>query len=314
MKKKFIIKFFILLIILILLSPVCLSSIKNNNKSKIIKSNHINNLIIEQYKLDLKNQDNISINIQILDENEVWHDTNITVFNNSILEFKVELRTTRGYQFLAAALSLPYTDNGLLFYIYNNSFQCSKKPTFTDITDRDIILLWLPILLPTTITFNVKVKVQNSGINKEVLGSVIGAIDYELFDIVNDSLYITSIPSPLPNKPDQPKGTTTGLPDIIYNYSTKTIDPDGDQVYYKWDWGDQIISDWEGPYNSGEEINSSHIWSSRGYYNIRVKARDEYWHESEWSNPLSVTMSKTKMFNQLPKIILWLFERFSFLQ
>ncbi|MFE3845954.1 PKD domain-containing protein [Thermoplasmatota archaeon] len=314
MKKIFIIKFFIFLTILFLISPVCLSSTKFDIKTKMIKPYPINNIIKEQYKIEFSFQDNISFDMQVKDTEGVWHNSNITVFNNSILEFKVELRTTRGYQFLAAALSLPNTDNGSLLYIYNNSFQCSKKPTITDIGDNDIVLIWLPVLLPTTITFNFLAKIQNIGFEKEALGAIIGAIDYESFDIVNDSFYITSIPSPIPDIPDQPEGPTDGLSDIIYNYSTKTIDPDGDQVYYKWDWGDQIISDWEGPYNSGEIINSSHLWSSRGYYNIRVKARDDSWHESEWSNPLRVSMPKTKSFNDINPFLLRLIQRFPILE
>ena len=157
-------------------------------------------------------------------------------------------------------------------------------------------------------------KIQNIGIEKEALGAVIGSIDYESFDIVNDSFYITSIPSPIPDIPNQPEGPINGLPDTIYNYSTKTIDPDSDQVYYKWDWGDQIISDWDGPYNSGEVVHLSHSWRSRGNYNIKVKARDDDWYESEWSDSLSVSMPKSKSYDQIPRIILWLFERFPFLQ
>ncbi|MFE3846154.1 PKD domain-containing protein [Thermoplasmatota archaeon] len=314
MKRNLIIKFCIPVSFFLIISPVCISLNDHNTKENFIEFFSINNLYLEHYRYKSSNQGNISFDIQVKDADGVWHNYNITAFNNSILEFNVELKTTRGYQFLASALSLPNTDNGSLLYIFNNSFQYSKKPTITDIGNRDILLLWLPVLLQTTITFNFMAKIQNIGIEKEALGAVIGSIDYESFDIVNDSFYITSIPSPIPDIPNQPEGPISGLPDTIYNYSTKTIDPDSDQVYYKWDWGDQIISDWNGPYNSGEVVHLSHSWRSRGNYNIKVKARDDDWHESEWSDSLSVSMPKSKSYDQIPRIILWLFERFPFLQ
>lgn len=314
MKRKLLFNFFIPLLVIIMISPISLSLIEHNyydksNEFYSIYNSHFNYFIFELY-----NQENISFDMQVRDPDGIWHDYNITAFNNSYIEFNVELKTTRGYQLLAAALSLPNTDKGSLLYIFNNSFECSKKPTIMDISNSEIVLLWLPVLLPTIINFNFMAKIQNLGVEKEALGAIVGSIDNDSFDIVNDSFYITSIPSPIPDIPNQPEGPTTGLPDNIYNYSTNTRDPDGDQVYYKWDWGDQIISDWEGPFNSGEIVNSSHLWSSRGYYNIRVKARDVDWHESEWSDPLVVKMPKTKSINNFNPWISKLIEKFLILE
>jgi hypothetical protein len=109
----------------------------------------------------------------------------------------------------------------------------SKKPTIIDIDNKDIVLLWFPVLLPTSINFHFIVKIQNIGIEKEVLGAIIGTIDNESFDIVNDSFYINRIPSPIPDIPKKPDGPKTGLTNIIYNFSTKTIDPNGDKIYYQ---------------------------------------------------------------------------------
>ena len=92
-----------------------------------------------------------------------------------------------------------------------------------------------------------------------------------------------------PEKPSRPSGSTSGEAGVTYLYTTITTDPDGDQVYYKWDWGDGTTSDWLGPYDSGEEVSASHSWSE-GSYSIKVKAEDSYAAESDWSDPLSVTM------------------------
>ena len=94
-----------------------------------------------------------------------------------------------------------------------------------------------------------------------------------------------------PNKPARPSGKSSGIiPFVKYTYSTSTTDPDGDQVYYLWDWDDGTCSDWFGPYDSGETAEASHRWTKYGSYEIRVKAKDRYGAESEWSDPLAITM------------------------
>ncbi|GAI41845.1 unnamed protein product, partial [marine sediment metagenome] len=75
-------------------------------------------------------------------------------------------------------------------------------------------------------------------------------------------------------------------------------DSDGDQVYYKWDWGDGSYSDWLGPYASGDETSATHTWSQGGY-NIKVKAKDIRGYESEWSDPLEVSMPKNQHIHSL---------------
>ena len=79
---------------------------------------------------------------------------------------------------------------------------------------------------------------------------------------------------------------------LKYTYSTSTSDPDGDQVYYWFDWGDDTNSGWIGPYDSGTLCESSHIWRSTGSYEIRVKAKDDKGAQSEWSDFLAISMPK----------------------
>ena len=96
-------------------------------------------------------------------------------------------------------------------------------------------------------------------------------------------------------------GETSGKAGEEYTYSASTTDPDGDQVYYKWQWGDKIneTSDLIGPYNSGETADAFHIWNDKGDYNIKVKAKDVHGEESQWSDPLPITLSKNKAINLL---------------
>jgi len=101
-----------------------------------------------------------------------------------------------------------------------------------------------------------------------------------------------------PNQPDRPSGDTTGKAGISYIYSTSVTDPEGDQVYYQWDWGDEISS-WDGPYNSGDIVTASHIWDNDGTYPVKVKAKDTSDAESIWSEPLTVSMPKVKAFKDI---------------
>ena len=100
-----------------------------------------------------------------------------------------------------------------------------------------------------------------------------------------------------PNIPQRPNGETNGKPNRIYTYTTVTTDPDGDQIYYQWDWGEVggSYSNWKGPYNSGEIASASHIYNDWGGYSIFVRAKD---HPdgmmSDWSEGLVVSMPKPK--------------------
>ncbi|UCB58099.1 MAG: PKD domain-containing protein [Thermoplasmatales archaeon] len=101
-----------------------------------------------------------------------------------------------------------------------------------------------------------------------------------------------------PNKPNKPLGPIEGKTGEEYTYTTSTTDPDGDQVYYKWSWDDET-SDWIGPYDSGGIINNSHIWDENGNYEIKVKSKDIHGAESEWSDPLAISMPKNRIINRL---------------
>jgi parallel beta-helix repeat protein len=103
----------------------------------------------------------------------------------------------------------------------------------------------------------------------------------------------TNVNNP-PKRPGRPFGQTTGRTGTIYSYRTSTTDPDGDEIYYKWDWGDGSTSGWMGPYDSADTCEAMHSWANEKSYEIRVKAKDIYGEESEWSESLPVRMPKSK--------------------
>jgi hypothetical protein len=99
-----------------------------------------------------------------------------------------------------------------------------------------------------------------------------------------------------PDKPLTPSGPLNGKLGKEYTYTTSTTDPDDDQLYYMWDWGDGTFSDWIGPYSSGAECSESHIWNNRGGFNMKVKAKDINDIQSPWSDSLSISIPRNKAY------------------
>lgn len=101
--------------------------------------------------------------------------------------------------------------------------------------------------------------------------------------------------SQAPLKPEVPEGPSSGSAGETYSYSSSTTDPEGDDIYYLFDWGDGTDSGWLGPYDSGRLCAAEYTWSSSGSYEIKVKSQDFHGVVSEWSDPLTVSMPKGKL-------------------
>ena len=114
-----------------------------------------------------------------------------------------------------------------------------------------------------------------------------------------DQCFITYgfIDNDLPQIPETPSGPSNGKPGEMYTFTTVTTDPDNDEVFYLWDWGDGSDSGWLGPYESGVTCEEQHAWPTRGRYEIKVKSKDSWGQESDWSDPLSITIPKSKTQN-----------------
>jgi Peptidase family M28/PKD domain len=93
-----------------------------------------------------------------------------------------------------------------------------------------------------------------------------------------------------PETPAAPQGPTEGNIGVEYTFTTQTIDYDSPQIYYLWDWGNEI-GEWMGPYNSGETIQATHTWLLPGSYDIKVKAKDTEDGVSAWSAPHSIRIA-----------------------
>lgn len=112
-----------------------------------------------------------------------------------------------------------------------------------------------------------------------------------------------------PITPDRPSGPVKGKINEFYRYESSTTDPEGDQIYYMWDWADGTTLTWIGPYASGQTVEASHSWVNKETYGVKVKAKDASGAESSWSDPLPITMPYS--YKPRYQLFEWLFHWFS---
>jgi len=116
--------------------------------------------------------------------------------------------------------------------------------------------------------------------------------DSDVWLIKTDSQgYIDTTNEP-PEKPNVPSGPSLCRIGIMYYWSTSTIDLDGEDIRYGWDWDeDGIVEQWSEYYSSGDTCTTGFMALEYDTFNLRVIAEDIYGAESEWSDPITVTYS-----------------------
>ena len=106
----------------------------------------------------------------------------------------------------------------------------------------------------------------------------------------------------LNNPPEKPTitGPTSGEAGKSYTYTAVSTDPDGDKIFYCFDWGDgnELCTNL---FNSGQQASASHTWKNEGDYTITVKATDENGAESE---PATLRVSMPLSKNQFTHTVL----------
>ena len=117
----------------------------------------------------------------------------------------------------------------------------------------------------------------------------IGVRGYEankFFKGVLDEINIYKKPdgNQVPNPPII-SGPSQGTVGEQYNYTFIASDPEGEDIYFFIDWGDNSNTGWIGPYASNEEVIIAHTWEKNDIYNIKAKAKDGF-DCSNWTNYL----------------------------
>ncbi|MCK4902042.1 MAG: PKD domain-containing protein [Thermoplasmatales archaeon] len=102
------------------------------------------------------------------------------------------------------------------------------------------------------------------------------------------------------DKPAKPSGPSQIKTGVDYTFATSVNTQGGywTNTYYKFSWGDGTESEWI------ETPSTTHSWTQKGTYLIKVKAmmthesaKDDDFEdakETSWSNPLTITLSRTK--------------------
>jgi hypothetical protein len=113
----------------------------------------------------------------------------------------------------------------------------------------------------------------------------------------------------LSNPPDSPKivGPNTGKPDKEYDYTFNSVDPNGDDVKYLIDWGDNNIEETDYQ-SSGSDVLLKHSWDEEGNYTIKAKAIDIFGSESSWGS-LEISIPKNRALNYKFYLLDWFFKR-----
>ena len=95
-----------------------------------------------------------------------------------------------------------------------------------------------------------------------------------------------------PETPKEILGPKYYRPYVEYTYNTSTYDSDGDQLYYKWWWGEGG-TDWCGPYSSNETVEIKITFFYDYPQTIKVIAEDSNHARSDWAE-LEVRVPRDK--------------------
>ncbi|MDX1746659.1 MAG: PKD domain-containing protein, partial [Halobacteriales archaeon] len=92
-------------------------------------------------------------------------------------------------------------------------------------------------------------------------------------------------------------GPVQGVTNVPYTFEAVTTDPNGDEVTYEFDWGDDTTTEHPrvGTVESGVEVSSNKVWSEPGTYRVRVRATDTSGLTSDWSPGMSVTIDEAEI-------------------
>jgi len=104
----------------------------------------------------------------------------------------------------------------------------------------------------------------------------------------------TSRQSNPPETPVKPSGPTFVEKGVEYIFMSSTYDINGEQIRYRFNWGDGNYSNWSDFMSSNTSVSMSHHWSAISNYSIRVMAQDENGSNSSWSPVLNVTVSQAE--------------------
>jgi hypothetical protein len=105
-----------------------------------------------------------------------------------------------------------------------------------------------------------------------------------------------------PEKPIKPNGSKIIKQNDLYEFITSTFDVDEDEIRYRYDWGDNNLSDWSDFKSSNESISMFHFWKDVSNFSVKVIAQDKHGANSSWSSFHNITVIKNELLEQTPVV------------
>jgi hypothetical protein len=93
-----------------------------------------------------------------------------------------------------------------------------------------------------------------------------------------------------PETPATPSGNSTGNINVSYAFTSSATDPDEDSIAVRFDWGNNVQSDWSPLVTSGDTVSISYSWSSPDTYTVKAQATDKHNTTSDWSAPHTIAI------------------------
>ncbi len=122
-------------------------------------------------------------------------------------------------------------------------------------------------------------------------------LGYAFYWMTLDLSYDAGQNSP-PQTPAPVQGLAQGYAGKILSYAATSKDPEGDQLFFTFDWGDGTTS--KTLLSASFTGRANHIWKEKGVYEVKAMATDSQGASSAWSEPFSVSISGSRPVNSPP--------------
>jgi len=95
-----------------------------------------------------------------------------------------------------------------------------------------------------------------------------------------------------PLQPVISSNATISLTNNPINFQAYSTDLDGDNISYRFHWGDGTLSDWSNYTSSGQTISLNYTYTNSGIYTVTAEAKDLLGGISQLSEPIKITVNQ----------------------
>jgi len=97
-----------------------------------------------------------------------------------------------------------------------------------------------------------------------------------------------------PSTPNPPSGPSSACVGDTVGFSAYAYEYDDEDVAFTFDWGDGHSSPWSNYVSLPWRVSMSHVYSRKGTFEVRVKAKDIEDNETDWSSPSSIDIPNSR--------------------